>query len=62
MRIATRALGSVGLLVALVVGSYGIWLITTVDREFEPRGSVGVVCVVGAAIVCIASALLVRPR
>jgi hypothetical protein len=48
------------LLVAIAVGGYGIWLIATVDSEFEPRGSVGIACVVAAVVVFVVTALAFR--
>jgi len=36
-------------LISLAIGTYGVWLIATLESEFEPRGAVGVLCV-GAAV------------
>jgi hypothetical protein len=57
-----RAAGTVLLLLSLLVGTYGVWLIATVGEEFEPRGSVGVACVAGAALVFGFSVLALRHR
>jgi hypothetical protein len=47
---ATSAVGALMLVVGLLAAGWGIMLVSTVDREFEPRGSVGVVLLVlGAA-------------
>lgn len=56
------AAGTILLLLSLLVGTYDVWLIATVGQEFEPRGSVGVACVVGAAVVFGLSALALRRR
>ena len=48
------------LLFAIAIGSYGVWLIATVDSEFQPRGSVGIACVVAAAAVGAVAALALR--
>jgi Mg2+ and Co2+ transporter CorA len=58
MRVAA---GTILLLLSLIVGIYGVWLITTVPGEFAPRGSVGVACVAASAIVGL-SALALRRR
>jgi hypothetical protein len=58
------AVATLLLFVSIVVGSYGIWLITTVDSEFRPRGSVGVACVAAGVLflLCAVTALALRRR
>lgn len=35
---------------AVAAAVYGVWLVTTVDREFAPRGTVGALSLILAAI------------
>ena len=41
-----------GVLVAVAVAAtaYGLWLVATVDREFAPRGTIGTLSLILAAI------------
>ena len=43
----------IGASVALAVAAaaYGVWLVTTVDREFAPRGTIGTLSLALAAII-----------
>jgi threonine/homoserine efflux transporter RhtA len=56
------AIATVVVLASIAIGSYGLWLIATVDREFQPRGSVGVACTAVAAALLAVSALTLRRR
>jgi hypothetical protein len=55
-------IGTLLLLIALAIGSYGVWLIATVDAEFKPRGSVGVVCMAAAVALAASSWFALRRR
>jgi ribose/xylose/arabinose/galactoside ABC-type transport system permease subunit len=35
---------------AIVAAAYGAWLVTTADREFAPRGAVGTLSLIVAAV------------
>jgi hypothetical protein len=35
---------------AVAAAAYGLWLVATVDREFAPRGAVGTLSLILAAI------------
>jgi ribose/xylose/arabinose/galactoside ABC-type transport system permease subunit len=41
---------AVFVIVAVAAAAVGVWLVTTVDREFAPRGTVGTLSLILAAI------------
>ena len=50
MRGLLRLVTAAVVMVAVAAAVYGVWLVTTVDREFAPRGTVGTLSLMFAVV------------